>query len=293
MASDRTGASADGQRCTDSMANYVYVSSLLAETHASFYRELARRLRECGIEPGLLSNTRDIWVRDFMPVQVRRDRFVQFTYRPDYLIKDARGRSTITDPSAVCRSLGIEALQSEIVLDGGNLVREGGRAVVTDKIFRDNPAVSDSYLVRQLADLLEASVTVIPQDPDDIFGHADSMVRFVDQDTVLVNRYRMESERELAAALREALRAAGLEVVEAPYNPYGNTDMIDATGVYLNFLRMKDLVVLPAFGLPEDAEALAAFQRLFPHSRVLSVEANEVAKQGGILNCVTWTMVKG
>nr|WP_321427927.1 hypothetical protein [uncultured Campylobacter sp.] len=52
----------------DSNTNFVYISKLLKSDYSDFYDELTRLFDEIGIAWGALKDTKDIWVRDFMPI---------------------------------------------------------------------------------------------------------------------------------------------------------------------------------------------------------------------------------
>ena len=67
---------------TDVQSNKVYFSKRL--TWYKCWKELNRVLDEAGIDFDLLENTNDKWVRDFMPVQLEKDKFVSYIYNPDY-----------------------------------------------------------------------------------------------------------------------------------------------------------------------------------------------------------------
>jgi agmatine/peptidylarginine deiminase len=52
------------------------------------------------------------------------------------------------------------------------------------------PKVDKQQLIQQLKNLFKVDqLIIIPKDPNDFTGHADGMVRFVDDKTVLVNKY--------------------------------------------------------------------------------------------------------
>ena len=77
---------------TDNRTDKVYISSLLNTVRGTLDKEIRSKLKEDILKYGgsngsLLLNTRDVWVRDYMPVQVSKDRFIQFRYEPDYLMK--------------------------------------------------------------------------------------------------------------------------------------------------------------------------------------------------------------
>src|ERR1019366_8299611 len=94
-------------------------------------------------------------------------------------------------------------------------------------------------------------IIFIPTHPLDYTGHADGMIRFIDDKTVLINDLSKE-KREFQLNVHMALHNAGIKWIEVPYNPYKNIDYIQAIGVYINYLEMKDLIILPIFGMKED-----------------------------------------
>lgn len=278
----------------ESEMNFVWVSDLLACRFPSVCRGLERILSEYGVGFGSLAGTRDIWVRDFMPVQVDRDgSFVLFRYLPDYLRHGYR--HLITDAREIIPGLsGVRSCEfSDIVLDGGNVVRHHDKAVVTDRVFRENPGMRRADLRRELRRLLKlGTLIVIPTEPGDVVGHADGVVRFVDEGTVLVNGYR-DVDGRYRSALRRLLRAAGLCVIELPYLPEAERSgsIPSAFGCYLNHLQVGRVVVVPSYGLPEDKEVQRAIRRWFPGSAVRSVDCSDLSFEGGVLNCVTWDVL--
>ncbi len=87
--------------------NFLYLSGLLPERHKRFYETLVKALKENGINYGLLPGTKDIWCRDYMPIQVSKNRFIQFNYSPGYL----KGyKHLITDAKKVCKAIGIRSI---------------------------------------------------------------------------------------------------------------------------------------------------------------------------------------
>ena len=70
---------------TDSETNTVYISDLLKEKFTELHHDLTFLLREEKVPYLELKNTRDIWCRDYMPIQLTGDRFLLFKYDPDYL----------------------------------------------------------------------------------------------------------------------------------------------------------------------------------------------------------------
>ena len=63
----------------------------------------------------------------------------------------------------------------------------GGRAIISKRVFDENPEIGETKLVDKLSRLLKAEIITIPTINDDYTDHADGMVRFVDANTILGN----------------------------------------------------------------------------------------------------------
>ncbi len=276
----------------DSTTDFLYLAdSLQKKKYSGFLERFGQVLRINDIAYGFLPDTKDIWAVDYMPIQIGTDRFVQFRYNPDYLQSQTQ-RKTITDVDSVCASirLRLKPAKSEIVLDGGNVIQTGGKAIVCDKVFKENPDISEKELIRQLKDALEIEkLFFVPWDKSECTGHADGMVRFIDNDTVLINDYSREKP-EFQRIFRMALHNAGLDWIEIPYNPYENEKSASAEGIYLNYLQMKQAIIVPTFQRAEDEEAMKVLENVFRGQTIATVDSNEIAREGGILNCISWNI---
>ncbi len=69
----------------DEKTNSLYLADCLPKKQPKFFQRFEKILIDCNIQYSFLPNTKDIWAVDFMPVQISKDEFVQFTYNPDYL----------------------------------------------------------------------------------------------------------------------------------------------------------------------------------------------------------------
>jgi agmatine deiminase len=269
--------------------NSFYFSQLLPERQPRLWQELSAALAQHSLTPQLLPNTRDIWAVDYMPVQVAATDFVQFRYEPGYLLPYAKYRPSISDPTATGMPQQLPSvLTSTLRLDGGNVVRAGELVLVCDKVLAENPTVPEQQIRRQLRDELQADrLLLLPTAPGDVVGHADAMVYLLDEHTALVNDYQ-GAEAAFGRSLRRELRNAGLECLPFPYNPYANRSTHSAIGLYLNFVKLPGLVLLPAFDLPDDEAARQQAQALFPDCQVVALPCAELATLGGVLHCITW-----
>jgi agmatine deiminase len=275
---------------TDSETNFLYLAdSLRKEKYSPFLDRFEKTLNKYTINYDFLPDTKDIWAVDFMPIQIRADKFVQFIYNPDYLRKEKKWRETISPVDSICKSISLTAYKSDILVDGGNVIRSQGKVVMCDKVFNENKNIKEKDLVKILSDSLEVDkIIFLPWDSNDFTGHADGMVRFVDNDTVFINDY--SKEKTFQKKILKTLDSAKLDSVSIPYNPYSNKTADQANGVYINYLQMKDIVFVPTFGKKEDDIALRQFEQYF--KTVVPVDSNEIADEGGILNCISWNIKK-
>ncbi len=218
----------------------IFLSSLLREI--TKYKPAAARITAAldttGIHYRFLNGTRDIWIRDFMPVRRKDGRYVSFRYEPSYLkgyshLETDFKRDISRQFYDLMQASGSDSPQdiilcSDINLDGGNVILSpsGNKAIVSNRLFTENAGRDRSGLIRQLEEQLAAHVIVIPSDPDDMTGHADGMVRFLDEDTVVGNNvvfqngleqrikvfsdYRYYPNQLIYNKLKEALDREGL-----------------------------------------------------------------------------------
>lgn len=277
----------------DKETNFVYLSNLLEEKCPKEYKQLKHWFDKLEIRNDTLPNTKDLWVVDFMPLQVRQDYFVQYKYDPDYL-KPKKEQPTKTDPAKVYNEIGIVPNKLSIVLDGGNVVKCKSKAIITTKVFRENPDYPEHNLIAEIKNQLQVNqVIIIPQEPKDFVGHADGMVRFIDEETVLINQYPNDKTyQDFGYAFRWSLRNAGLHYVELPYTSWQNEDENDATGCYINLLEVGKTIFYPVFAQHADQLALIQLRHAFKDRELIDIDCRELAKRGGVLNCATWNILR-
>ena len=260
----------------------IYFSSLLPTLYPTDAETLFAALAAHDVPYALLVGTRDVWVRDFMPVRTGSGKLVSFRYEPSYLKNDPDLRTDFRKDLAP--QLGLPVTYSHVNLDGGNVVfsPSGERVLISDRVFSENPEYPPAALVRELSELLEAEVLIIPSLKSDMTGHADGMTRFLDDRTVLCNRPLSSCGFE--QKVKRSVRDYGLDAVDFPFVPTGRNS---AVGCYLNYLETEQAVFLPVFGIEQDAEAAASAQQIFS-KEIVPVNIREIAQQGGCLNCISW-----
>ncbi|MBS0647236.1 MAG: agmatine deiminase family protein [Verrucomicrobia bacterium] len=275
----------------DNQTNFLYLADTLPIKYSDFYMRFEKVLTECNIEFALLPNTKDVWAVDYMPIQTYLNNFVRFVYNPSYL-QPKKYLKTISDVDEICKAIGIETFKTDIIIDGGNVTRWTNKVIMTDRVFEDNPTYDRKQLIKELHELLQVDkIYFVPEQPGDFTGHSDGMVRFVDEHTVIINDYKQEKEW-FQKAFEIAVHNTGLDYIKIPYNVYDNKSNDQANGDYINYLQMENVVIVPTFGLKEDDLAVRQLETIFAGQTVTTVESNEIANDGGILNCITWNILK-
>jgi agmatine/peptidylarginine deiminase len=249
------------------------------------------------IEWGELKGTKDIWIRDYMPIQLSDDQFLVYKYDPDYL--KVSGKEYLTDSQSIYKSILPEekVKQVNITLDGGNVVTCYAHRVMTDKVFQENgKAKYAPEFIQYITESLGSEILFLPWHCDnsnapnaDVYGHADGLVRWTGENRILMSNHR-EFEPEEADDIRWRLEAEGYEVTEILFDvPNPNKDY---NWAYINYLEVGNKIIVPTFGIPEDEQALRYIRTSNPNSIVRGFRMRDIARNGGALHCITWNIKK-
>jgi len=272
--------------------NTVYLSELLQSDNRfnTTCNSLTGLFDKHNIAYKFIKGTKDIWCRDYMPIQIRKGEYIQFRYEPSYLEDDLNLQS---DPKQVCIANNIEPKFTNINFDGGNIVNWSEKAIITDRVFDENPEYnSKTKLISELENLLSIEIIVISQIKSDMTGHADGLVRFVNQNTILGN----DRNREYTywkTGMNKILKDHGIEYIDIPFLEHKEKKYPDhAIGCYVNYLEVGNLIVLPIFETNgnKDDEVYDQFKQIFPDRMVEIINYNSIGLHGGLLNCTTWTV---
>lgn len=272
----------------------LYFSDLLPKWYTKDFERIAGVLKRHGIKYELLKRTKDIWARDYMPVKATNGDWIQFRYEPSFL-KTKKQEKYHTQPLEVIKANNIIVNHySGINLDGGNVVRFGDRVIITTRVFSENTWLPEEELEDRLKDLLQAEIIFIPDLPqrDDLTGHADGYVRFVNSQKVLVNEpSRYKKEKAWNDALFSTLEKNNLEIQTMPWF-HDDSKKDSAIGIYVNYLEIGDVILFPVFKKEThkktEENALEVIHSAFPNKKIEPVKIRNIGNGGGLLNCVSW-----
>lgn len=278
-----------GNIMTNSFTDRVYFSELLPQRCPILYQHLAQELTVNNICHFLLKNTKDIWCRDYMPIQIDEKRFVCYIYNPDYLqtkyylrtITDVRNMEYFINLQQEC-----EIFSLDLVIDGGNVVKCGDKIVMTDKVFEENSAKSHLDILNMLENAFLSEIIILPWDNDEYLGHSDGIVHYVGDNRILITNY-WDFNPTLAKKYLKILEQH-FDVLPLSYNVKRNHQR---SWAYVNYLQIGDFVFVPQLGIAEDEQALQQIVTIYPNCKVIGIPAIEAVRKGGALNCISWNIV--
>lgn len=293
---------------TDAHTNTVYFSNLLPEKCPVLNAHIVDALRKRDIPFTYLKGTKDIWCRDYMPIQIQKDRFVFYRYTPDYL-QDKTGLTLQTNPELVFQEESNELLrllsmsveeemrpisishpvfhrfELELVMDGGNVVKCGDKVVMTDKVFVENKDKTPQEVQRQIEEAFQCEVVFLPWDRNEEYGHSDGIIHCLGDNRVLMTNYADFDKCIVDKYLR--ILEKYFDVTTLKYNV---KRMHKRSWSYINFLQIGTLVLVPQLGIPEDEQALEQISSALPDCEIVGIPALQAVSRGGALNCISWNI---
>ena len=184
----------------------------------------------------------------------------------------------------------MRTIKTDIIIDGGNVVKSENAIILTDKVVWENEThYSKKQLIKKLHDLFEVDkVVLIPWDEECEYGHADGMLRFVSNEKVLISGFYEKADDEFKKWILESLDKAKIDRDWLRVSEKEVEDNI----AYINFLQTKDLILVPSLNRDEDDIAVKEISKHFPEysAKISKVDLREIVRYGGALNCITWTI---
>ena len=269
--------------------NKVYLSDQLV--HNPRYRVECNKITDIldrhAIGYDYIFHTKTIWCRDYLPVQITRDQFVQFQHHPSYLVAHPHLLTSVANTDLPGN---IYPSRSSIILDGSHIVHYMDQVLITNRVFQDNPDRKPQALLEELSSILHARITVIPRINYDLTGHASRYVRFLDRST-LIGYDLKTSYRYWTKGMKNILDEYGLHYINMPYFRHSDKHYKhNVIGQYMNYLEVDHLIIFPIFEVPgnKDHEAMALMEVLYPDRILEPVVLPNISLDGIGLNQLCW-----
>ena len=298
---------------TDNLTNTVYFSSQLPEKCPILNAHITEALHKRGIPFSYLNGTKDIWCRDYMPIQIDERFYVFYDYTPNYL-QDKIGQTLQTSPEIVfnnesnnllrllprsyktedhfdglrpipVKNMVYHRIRIDLVLDGGNIVKCGDKIVMTDKVIIENEDKSPEGVQWLLEEAFRNKIIFLPWDRNEKYGHSDGIIHYIGDNRVLMTNYS-DFDKTFAKNYLRVLEKH-FDVVTLTYNVKRKHER---SWAYINFLQVGNLILVPQLGIPEDELALEQISKALPDCEVVGIPALEAVRRGGALNCISWNI---
>ena len=187
---------------TDDKTDKVYMSSLIDKSTGDLDADVRSQLKNCirhfARKSELLYNTKDVWARDYMPIQLTKDVYLSYTYKPDYLqdipecitnwqLHKVRTQRQYTNDE----HFDFKVVHIPLILDGGNVIKATVNnkpcIIMCDKVLQENNINYEDFQNwwknwwEENFDGTEMELVLLPWEgsKDNPIGHADGMVRYI------------------------------------------------------------------------------------------------------------------
>jgi agmatine deiminase len=255
---------------------------------AAAARALAGDAAEVVVEP-----FGDIWLRDTAAILLSDGSARDFRFNGWGGKYDLPGDDDVGLRLAARR--GIATARRDWILEGGAIDGDGtGLVVTTEQCLLNpnrNPGLSRGEIETRLRDDLGFGRVLwlgegLVNDHTD--GHVDNLARFVGPNRLaLPEGADNDPNWQVYQQARRRAAEAGVEVVSIPSPGRILRDDEIVPASYMNFYIGNAAVVVPLYGAPNDAAAVAAIGALFPDREAVGLRADAILTGGGSFHCIS------
>jgi len=293
-------------------ALHIHESVNVCVNDAEVAAQLRRVLTQAGVDLGRVTlyeiPTNDTWVRDHGPIFLTRAHEGQVELAvTDWLFNswgEKYGPWDLDDvvPQKIAAQFGLPLFAPGLVLEGGSIDVNGRGALLTTEACLLNPNRNPSLTRAEIEGYLRAYLGVSKIlwlgdgiAGDDTDGHVDDLARFVDPTTVVcvveddpadVNYAPLRDNFTRLQCLTDQdgrpLRVVPLSMPGA-VEYEGNR----LPASYANFYIANGVVLVPTYSCPNDRQALATLQELFPSRHVVGIPCTDLVWGLGAIHCIT------
>jgi agmatine deiminase len=245
----------------------------------------------------LIEKTEDVWVRDNGPIFVYdKDNNLTIT---NWEFNGWGGKHKYENdnqiPTHVSSSIGIPKVDITMVLEGGAIEVDGDGTLMATKSSilnsNRNPGLTQAQAELFFKHYLGITNFVWLEgiaglDITDM--HIDGIARFVGNHTIAT------VSKDFVLNFGEEVFTNDYGILETAKNangePYTLVELpmaAQSEGSYLNYYIGNEVVIVPNYNEPTDAQANAIIQGLYPERQVIGIMVNDLWEDGGALHCVT------
>ena len=235
----------------------------------------------------------DIWLRDTGPIVGGDGVAREFAFNGWGGKYDLPGDDTVG--ARLARRRGLRVARHDWVLEGGALDGDGtGTVLTTEQCLLNpnrNPGLFRAGIEERLAaDLGYTRVVWLGEGllNDHTDGHIDNLARFVAPGVVAIpEAAENDPNWQVYQHARRDAERGGLAVIGVPSPGRVLRDEQIVPASYMNFYIGNAAVVVPLYGAPNDAAAIAAIGALFPGRDAVGLRADAILTGGGSFHCIS------
>ena len=248
--------------------------------------------------------TNDSWIRDYGPNFIVQSDGIVATNDWDF---DSWGRKykwELDDlaGTVIAEKLGLHHFKPEIVLEGGAIEVNGAGTCITTESCILNPnrnnGISREALETTLKNYLGVSKIIWlhgEMQGDDTDGHIDNLARFVNPTTVVCVVEEDENDPNYPCLKKnfDRLKTATdqddkpLEIITLPMPGHIGSPSECLPASYANFYIANKSVLVPVYNQPNDKQALAILEPLFPKREIIPIPSTTLIWGLGGVHCLT------
>lgn len=298
------------QSIPDEIEQFLIINNL------SYKSEIELLFPNKRITPIVIEGFNEIWLRDILGFNLSNHKVYLPDYKPDYCnyIYTNKYLSEIREHAKeiLNQTIKKEIIDFPIVLDGGNFVSNGEICFVTDKILKNNP-LGKSEIENLFKNYLGINPIIIPSNQNDKLSHSDGYMSFISKDHICLSEYPknldfLKSDLTYLESLKKIISNQNLtftaihdrpvdEIVKGSgliENDKSANCLSSARGVYINFIKLNDTIILPEYTIPNYRKTMdhnIANKRILENLgfKVITLNCDELAKLGGSLHCCSFT----
>jgi agmatine deiminase len=248
--------------------------------------------------------TNDAWIRDYGPnfITQRDGRVATNDWDFDSWGRKYKWELDDLAGTIIAENLGFHYFKPQIVLEGGAIEVNGvGTCITTESCILNpnrNNGISREVLERTLKDYLGVSKIIWLHGEiqgDDTDGHIDNLVRFVNPTTMVCVVEENENDPNYPCLKKnfDRLRTATdqddnpLEIIALPMPGHIGSPSEHLPASYANFYIANKSVLVPVYNQPNDKQALAILDPLFPDREIIPIPSTRLIWGLGGVHCLT------
>ena len=262
-------------------------------------RRVRKKLNKRGVDMTkvrfFIYKTNDVWVRDNGPIFVYDENNALVVQNWEFNGWGGKTRYWWDNrvPKRVGKSLKLPVVNVDMVNEGGSVEIDGRGTLMAKRSSILNSNRNPGLTQAQAEDYFQYYLGVTnfiwldgvagAEITDD---HIDGTARFANGDTIVTFKRSDFLDPGEYDILQKATDADG-NTYKIVHLPITEKKIGGWEGIYVNYYIGNEVILLPIFDDPADAEAKSVMEELYPDHEIVGIEATELYKDGGMAHCVT------